>query len=213
MKSRSHPALGQPRLARKEATQVRILAVARRHFERDGFDRASIRTIAAESGVAAGTVLLHFTDKKALLHAALYEDLEQAIARCLAAKTRGPLVARLAAVARHFYSYYATRPKLSRVLLRESLFADEPWRARFGEQVTRVTAHVATLVEQAKADGEIAPTINPQLMSVAFCSFYYLALIGWVQETIDDPLALFKQLMAQHLEQAPANKASTWRQK
>jgi hypothetical protein len=30
-------------------------------------------------------------------------------------------------------------------------------------------------------------------------SFYYFALLGWVQSGIDDPLALFRKLMAQHL--------------
>lgn len=203
MKPLSQPLITRPRLARKDATQARILEVARRHFEGDGFEAANIRAIAAESGVAAGTVLLHFADKKSLLHAALHDDLEQAIARCLAAKTRGSLLARLVAVARHFYGYYAIRPKLSRVLLRESLFADEPWRTRFAEQVARVTTHVAGLAEQAKADGELAPATDAQLVSMAFCSFYYLALIGWVQGGVDDPLAFFKALMAQHLTQAP----------
>src|SRR5689334_7953660 len=97
---------GKGRHVRKQATQERILEAARRHFERDGFDAANIRAVAAEAGVAAGTVLLHFTDKAGLLHAALYEDLEEAIARCLAARTRGSLLNRLCAVARHFYDYY-----------------------------------------------------------------------------------------------------------
>ena len=199
MTSTPGPPARQGRRVRKEATQVRILAAARLHFERDGFDAASIRTIAAEAGVATGTVLLHFTDKTALLHAALYEDLEKAIGRCLAGKTRGPLLKRLSAVARTFYAYYAARPKLSRTLLRESLFAEEPWRERFTRQVVRVTTHVAMLVEQAKADGELAASTDARLLSVAFASFYYFALIGWVQGGIDDPLALFETLMAQHL--------------
>ena len=199
MRRLAKPPVGQPRHARKEATQARILDVARLHFERDGFDAASIRAIAAESGVATGTVLLHFTDKAGLLHAALHEDLEQAIARCLSAKTRGPLLIHLSAVAGHFYAYYAARPKLSRTLLRESLFAEEPWRARFNSQVVRVTTHVAMLVEQAKADGEVAPSTDARLLSVAFAAFYYFALLGWVQGGIDDPLAVFKKLMAQHL--------------
>jgi AcrR family transcriptional regulator len=187
------------RHARKEATQARILEVARLHFERDGFERASIRAIASEAGVATGTVLLHFTDKIGLLHAALYEDLEKAIARCLAKKTQGPLLARLSAVARPFYAYYAKRPKLSRTLLRESLFAEGPWRDRFTQQVMRVTAHVGMLVEEAKAAGELAVTADALMLSVAFLSFYYFALNTWVQGGIEDPLALFKKLMAQHL--------------
>lgn len=197
------PPVRQPRHARKQATQARILDVARAHFERDGFEAASIRAIAAEAGVATGTVLLHFTDKTGLLHAALYEDLEKAIARCLATRTRGPLLARLAAVARTFYSYYAARPKLSRTLLRESLFAEEPWRARFTQQVVRVTTHVALLAEEAKAHGELAANTDARLLSAAFCSFYYFALIGWVQGGIADPLALFHLLMAQHLGEGP----------
>jgi AcrR family transcriptional regulator len=192
----------RPRKARKQATQARILDVARVHFERDGFEGASIRAIAAESGVATGTVLLHFGDKAGLLHAALYEDLEQAIAGCLAAKTRGSLLARLCAVVRPFYAYYAVRPKLSRTLLRESLFADDPWRTRFNAQVIRVTTHVATLIERAKTDGELPARVNAGLMSVAFASFYYLALLGWVQGGVADPLALFRQLMAQQLGEA-----------
>jgi hypothetical protein len=99
----------------------------------------------------------------------------------------------------HFYAYYAQRPKLSRTLLRESLFADEPWRARFGQQVVRVTTHVAGLVEQAKAAGALGPRTDARLIAAAFASFYYFALIGWVQEAIGDPLALFERLMAQHL--------------
>ena len=193
-------AVPRPRKVQKEATQTRILEVARVHFERDGFESASIRAIAAESEVATGTVLLHFTDKAGLLHAALYDDLEKAIARCLVAKIRGSLLARLSAVAAQFYAYYAARPKLSRTLLRESLFAEEPWRARFGSQVMRVTTHVAMLVEQAKKDGEVADKTDARLFSVAFASSYYFPLILWVQASIDDPLPLFQKLMAQHLE-------------
>jgi AcrR family transcriptional regulator len=196
------PPVRQPRRARKEATRARILEVARLHFEREGFEGASIRAIASESAVASGTVLLHFTDKRGLLHAALYEDLEQAIARCLATKPQGSLLARLCAVARPFYAYYAQRPKLSRTLLRESLFADEPWRERFNQQVLRVTTHVAMLAVQAKADRKLPQTTDAQLLSVAFAAFYYLALIAWAQGGITDPLVLFRLLMAQHLGEA-----------
>jgi len=190
------------RRARKEATQARILEVARLHFERDGYESASIRAVAAESEVATGTVLLHFADKRGLLHAALYEDLERAIARCLAIKPQGSLLARLCAVARPFYAYYDERPKLSRTLLRESLFADDPWKERFNQQVLRVTTHVGMLAVQAKSDGELAATVDSQVLSAAWAAFYYLALIAWANGGVADPLALFKVLMAQHLREA-----------
>jgi AcrR family transcriptional regulator len=187
------------RQARKEGTQARILEVARLHFERDGFDGASIRAIAAEAGVASGTVLLHFSDKPGLLHAALYDDLEEAIRRCLAAPNRGSLLARLCGMARPFYAYYAKRPALSKVLLRESLFAEPPWRERFGEQLARVQARVVAIVEEARGKGEIASSTHAGLFAVAFSCFYYFALAAWIQERVEAPLPLFEGLMAQHL--------------
>lgn len=198
------PAL-QPRQAQKHATQARILDAARTHFERHGFEAASIRAIAADAEVAAGTVLLHFTDKLGLLHAALHDDLEETIRECLTAPSRGKLLARLTAVARPFYAYYAARPALSKILLRESLLAESPWRERFTGQLTRVLGYVVTIVEEAKAAGEIERTTNARLFATAFSSFYYFALIGWVQGGIDDPMPLFKQLMAQHITGSRSN--------
>jgi AcrR family transcriptional regulator len=196
-KASSSPPKG--RQAQKRATQGRILEIARIHFERDGFEGANVRAIAAEAGVAAGTVLLHFTDKLGLLHAALFDDLEATIQRCIATTRRGTLLTRLTAVARPFYAYYAARPKLSKILLRESLLAESPWRERFTEQLVRVNAHLIGIVEEAKASGEIASSTHAPLLGAAFSSFYYFALIGWVQGALDDPLPLFKKLMAQHL--------------
>jgi AcrR family transcriptional regulator len=187
------------RQAQKQATRARILEVARLHFERDGFEGASIRAIAEQAEVATGTVLLHFTDKASLLHSALHADLEAAIERSLRAASRGKLLARLCAVVRPFYSYYEERPRLSRLLLTESLLAKPPWRERFTAQALRVTAHVAELVEQAKARGEVSRSTNAQLFATAFASFYYFALIGWVQEGVPAPLPLFEALMAQHI--------------
>jgi AcrR family transcriptional regulator len=189
----------QGRRARKEGTQARILEVARLHFEREGFDAASIRAIAAEAGVATGTVLLHFSDKLGLLHAALHDDLERAIQRCLSAPSRGRLLDRLCAIARPFYAYYAARPALSKILLRESLLAEPPWRERFAEQLTRVSAHVVAIVEESRANGEIAGSTHPILLATAFSSFYYFALAAWIQGRVEAPLPLFKKLMAQHL--------------
>jgi AcrR family transcriptional regulator len=191
--------VAERRSAQKEATQARILEAARLHFERDGFDTASIRDIASTAGVAAGTVLLHFGGKASLLHAALHDDLETAIARSLASPSEGPLLNQLCAVVRPFYAYYEARPRLSTVLLRESLLAESPWKERFAEQAQRVVLHVSEIVEQARATGELAPQVQPLLLATAFASFYYFVLIGWVQQGVASPMPLFEALMAQQL--------------
>ncbi len=183
----------------KEGTRRRILEVARAHFERDGFDGASVRAIAVGAGVAAGTVLLHFTDKHDLLHAALFDDLAAVIDAAVNARTRGRLEARLSAIARAFFTYYASRPTLSKTLLREALFAESPWRERFVVQVSRVHLHVMGLVAAAKARGEVLSTTDEAVVGAAFLSFYYFTLIGWVQGALVDPVALFERLLSEHL--------------
>lgn len=186
--------------AQKEETRARILEAARAHFERDGFDAANLRAIAADAGVAAGTVLLHFQDKRDLLHAALFNDLEAMIDGALAAPPRrGKLLTRLLALARPFFAYYAARPALSRTLLREALLADPPWRDRFTAQVGRVHAHIAAQVEEAKARGEIAADADARVLGAAFFAFYYFALIGWVQGALPDPAPLFEKLLSEHV--------------
>lgn len=187
------------RNAQKLETRARILEVARAHFERDGFDGANVRAIAADAGVAAGTVLLHFADKRDLLHAALFDDLAALVDRAVAARGSGRLAARLSALARPFFAYYAARPALSKALLREALLADPPWRERFTAQVARVGAHITTLAEAAKTRGEITASADARLVGAAFFSFYYFALIGWVQGALADPVPLFEALLTEHV--------------
>jgi AcrR family transcriptional regulator len=158
-----------------------------------------VRAIAQEAGVAAGTVLLHFTDKRDLLHTALFDDLASVIDAALSARGQGRLQTRLNALARPFFAYYAARPTLSKTLLREALLAESPWRERFTAQVTRVHAHVVGLVDAARAREEIVEDVNAQLLGAAFFSFYYFALIGWVQGALADPVPLFERMLAEHL--------------
>ncbi len=98
-----------------------------------------------------------------------------------------------------FFDYYALRPKLSKILLRESWFAESPWKEKFGEQALRVSAHMMTLVETAKQNGEVDRTADSQLFGAAFLSYYFMAILGWVQGGMDSPMPFFKTLMADYI--------------
>lgn len=193
------PGTSKPREAQKEQTRRRILEVARAHLERDGFEATSFRAIAEEAEVAVGTVALHFDDKKGLLHAALYDDLEEAIALCLSRGTRGTLAKRLTDIMAPAYEYYERRPRLSRTLLESSLFAEPPWRERFASQAVRVHVRLVEVVEGARSRGEIAADADAVVFGAAVFSFYYMALIGWAQGQVATPLALFRSMVEQHV--------------
>lgn len=184
---------------RKAATRARILSVARDRLEEVGFDATSIRDVAKAAGVAPGTVLLHFADKSDLLHAALFDGLEHVWARAKRAPRGRSLELELTAVARAFYTFYAARPTLSRALLRESLFATPPWSQRFAAQVADVHAHVVARGRAARERGELAEGVDLDVLAAAFLSFYYFALLAWVQGSHDDPTRLLRRLLAQHI--------------
>ncbi len=185
----------------KEATRARILGVAREHLLAHGFEGTGIREVARAAGVATGTVLLHFGDKRDLLHAALFEDLAAAWAKAeRAADGPSSLRKKLLAIAETFFGYYAERPALSRALLRESLFAESPWRERFAAQVAEVHALVVALTVEAQRRGALDATVDPQLVGASFFSFYYFALLAWLQGGHPAPARLFERMLAQHLE-------------
>lgn len=113
------------------------------------------------------------------------------------AKTKRSLEQELTHIAGTFFAYYAKRPVLSRALLRESLFAEPPWSGRFAAQVAEVHQHVAALHRSAR---QSSPE-GAALFGAAFFSFYYFALLAWLQGGHPDPLGLFKKLLSQHLKQ------------
>ncbi len=200
----------------KEATHTRILEVARAHLLERGFEGTNIRDVARAAGVAAGTVLLHFGDKRDLLHTALFEDLAAAwnAARRAAGEAK-TLQGQLGAIAQTFFGYYAERPALSRALLRESLFAEAPWRERFAAQVADVHGLVVTLAEEAKRKGALRRSVDAQVLGASFFSFYYFALLAWLQGGHPAPARLFERMLAQHLtaletpQRPPARKKGT----
>lgn len=187
------------RAARKQATGEAVLEAARAEFERVGFEAASLRAIAARAGVSAGTVLHHHGDKRELLHAALFADLDAALRAAVAALGDRPLEAELDALARTVFRYYERRPALSRTLLREALFADPPWAARFRAQARDVHTAIARLADAAIARGELRAGADGALLGAAWLAFFYFALISWAQGAHAEPAALVGRLIHQHL--------------
>lgn len=149
------------------------MKAARREFEVHGFGGASMRRIAASAGVATGTLFNYFEHKIDLLHQVLHGDLEEACAEAMRVEESDPIALQLEHMARVLLTMYARRPELSRVLLKESLFATGEGGGVFKAQVTRFAADVQRRVA---AHGKPGP-ISPEVATLMFVSAYYFALI------------------------------------
>jgi AcrR family transcriptional regulator len=188
------------RQARKAATSAAVLEAARDEFEARGYEEASIRAIAKRAGVSAGTVLHHFADKRELLHAALFDEIDCTVRATLASIGRDDLRGRLLHLAQGIFGAYEARPRLSRTLLRESLLAAGPWAARFQAQLADVHAAVRRFVDEAIESGELREDVDRDLVGMAYFSFFYFALMAWIQEAPlpGGPMPLVCRLLDEH---------------
>ena len=107
---------GAQRIGRRQAVsehkRALILDAARKVFEQEGLDGASLRAIAAEAGYTPAALYFHFDSKEAIYAevlrasiARLQEEVERAVE-----KTRSP-VEKLRAAAMAFFSFYAENPR------------------------------------------------------------------------------------------------------
>jgi AcrR family transcriptional regulator len=89
-----------------------ILDAARKVFEADGLEGASLRAIAATAGYTPAALYFHFESKEAIYAEVLrgsLADLEQAVNRSVA-RTKTP-IDRLRAAAMAFFRYYSDNPR------------------------------------------------------------------------------------------------------
>ncbi len=174
--------------AQKRAeARARILEAARAEFEAEGFEGAKMRRIAAEAGLAVGTLFNYFPDKRALLYGALYEDLEGVKSGCVASMPGAEegLEALLVHTAGYFFDYYAQRPALSRTLLKESLWAGGQDAEVFRAQVRQLGHALVGRMEAMQGLGLLDAQASPHVVGMAFFSHYYFVLMLLSEEGFD----------------------------
>lgn len=164
---------------RQLQARTAILDAARDAFERDGFDGATMRAIAQSSGVAVGTLFNYFPDKLALLREALHSDMEALTVRLVTdvGIDSPDLVSLFVDFATPSFEHFCARPSLSKVLLRESLFADGPRAADYGEQATRIAAAMTRRIIELQSRGGLDAAARPDAVTLAFFSHYYFILM------------------------------------
>ena len=111
-----------------EATRAALMAVARKHFARDGYSDAEIGRIAADARLTTGAIYHHFAGKKGLF-IAVAEDLEAEILLTAASVTDGDPWQRLTLGFEKLIDLCAS-PAVQRIIFVEApqVVGPEAWR-------------------------------------------------------------------------------------
>jgi TetR/AcrR family transcriptional regulator, fatty acid metabolism regulator protein len=137
------------------AKHAEVLAVASNYFARVGYDRATIADIAAEAGVAVGSVYRLFGDKPSLLmavHAMVEQRFVGSIARAWADSAGAPLARRMEIMVDRLFTTAANLESILRVLVEQRLHTTTKDSAG-SDNLPPVVAAIAAVLQEGMATG------------------------------------------------------------
>jgi AcrR family transcriptional regulator len=150
---------------RSERTRTAILAAARRRFAADGFERTTIRAIAADAGIDPSMVMRYYGSKDGLFAAAADLDLQLPDLKAVPREKLGETLVR------HWLARWEgdRSDELLIVLLRSAVTnegAAEQLRMVFGAQVAKA---VASVVDDPAEAPTRAGLVATQMLGLALC--------------------------------------------
>lgn len=159
------PGTGGPR---SEGTRRAILGAARATFAARGYERTTIRAVAARAGVDASMVMRYFRSKAGLFTAAVTMELQAPDLRSVPARRRGELLVR------HFISRWEdpVRDEELIALLRTAVTSESVAGRLQGILSQLITEPIAALGDEAAA--ERGTLIAAQLLGLALCRYILL---------------------------------------
>jgi AcrR family transcriptional regulator len=143
--------------------------------------------VAAEAGVAVGTVFLHYPTMAQLAEVILDQTVGAALEAAAGSRPDGT-IERLVHVAGALYDGYDHDPELARQVIGGSLFESaegSPSQVRMAQFREWVCAEVARGIDR----GEIEP-IEPGHAFLTFFAFYFGALVGGLRGELGRPAQL-----------------------
>lgn len=164
--------------ARLDAQAGSIVRAAMKVLSEQGFAGLSMATVAAEAGVATGTVYKNFSGKAELITAVFREVVTREVAAVADASAEGGVVQRVTAAVETFAGRALKNPKLAYVLLAEPVdTAVDTERLRFRRAFADT---FETAVADGVANGQLPPQ-DPRTSATA--------LVGAIGEVLVGPLA------------------------
>jgi AcrR family transcriptional regulator len=171
MRSPSHPAPPRLRDRLREETARAILAAAEEVFGAEGL-QARMERIAAEAGVAVGTLYNHFEDRAALVRSLVRsrrEDLLSRVDAALASVRGAPVEAQLRAFFSAVEEHARAHGRLLQVLMQggEGPGQARPPKTLLDELARRASAVVARGVAAGELRADPAGVFAPALVGIA----------------------------------------------
>lgn len=151
---------------RSEGTRRAILDAARATFAARGYERATIRAVAARAGIDASMVMRYFGSKAGLFTAAVTMDLQVPDLRSVPASRRGELLVR------HFINRWedSARDDELIVLLLRTAVTSETVAGQLQAVLSQLTTEpIAALGDEQAA--ERGTLIAAQLLGLALCRY------------------------------------------
>ena len=160
----------------------RIKDAAAQLFVSKGYDETTMREVAARAGVGLGTVFVYATTKRDLLFLTVNEDLESVVSAAVAAnRSDQAMLDRLLGVFRRYYEYFAQKPALSRLCLREMTFyASGPEAKRFLKMRERLISLLDAIVRSAMDRKEISTKEPASLVAWVVFAIYQVEIRRWL---------------------------------
>jgi AcrR family transcriptional regulator len=210
MASPPEPQKPTRREEQKAQTRRLVLECAYGLFEEKGYEKATMRELAARAGVGLGTIFKHFPDKSALLAAAFEDDLGRAVEASFASLPDADLATRFLHLVRDLYEFYARRPSLSRVMITRAAAMEGRSAETIWAQLQEFQVAVGELVQAGIERGELCSDVDRDDVAVAFFSFYYAGLVASFMGPgfpVEDRVEGVGRMIEQHLRGIGAPKA------
>ncbi|MEH1164852.1 TetR family transcriptional regulator [Micromonospora sp. CPCC 205539] len=172
---------------RSDATRAAILLAARERFATDGYERATIRAIAADARIDPSMVMRYYGSKEGLFAAAAEFDLRLPVLTDVPPERFGELLVR------HFLARWEGDETLAALLRAASTNpgAAEKMREIFADQLTTV---VATLGADPATAARRAGLVASQILGLAFTRYIVQLppmvdlgpdeLVSWIAPTL-----------------------------
>ena len=156
------------------------MVAARELFAELGYDRATLRQIAAKAGLTVGALFNHVTDKRDLIYLIFNEEVSTVVdLALLSPRPYQSFAAKLRSITEQYYRLFASEPVLSRILLSEVVVMSPGMHFdRYLLLRNKLLNGIEELVYQAQQSGEVKATEDPEVISRSLF-FVLAASIRW----------------------------------